>query len=216
MPGIFVALFWIWTAASVLTLLYRFFTTGTVRPGGTKREALEPIAADEPVDRVAAFEAKLAVEAAEIADATPPDEAVTEDPGATPPAPVEPAATPTPVTPDPGADRIPRAESLAEALTGIQMPADLAPLVGDNLDPRRMLFTTGTASPETVGGALADELERLGFALQPLDERSVAASRPGAAVEVRILPSAEAARTALGDRMEAVPENAVVTEFQLR
>ena len=192
MPGIFVALFWIWTALSVLILLHRLFTTGTVRPGG-KRPKPEPLDAVEPVDKVAEFEAKLAA----------------------PPAPETPDNS-GPVAPDPGAEDIPRAETLAEALTGIQMPADLSPLVGDAVDPRRMLFTTGTATPETVGGALADELERLGFELQPLDERSVAANRPDAAVEVRILASVEAARASLGDRIEAVPDHAVITEFQLR
>ena len=210
MPGIFVALFWIWTAASVLVLLHRLFTTGTVRPSGKrqKAEATEPL---DPTDKVAEFEAKLAAQA-------PLDPPTDLDPVEVPTG-VEPAAEAAPVapiSPDPGAERIPRAETLAEALTGIQMPADLSPLIGDAVDPRRMLFTTGTATPETVGGALADELERLGFELQPLDERSVAANRPDAAVEVRILASVEAARASLGDRIEAVPEHAVITEFQLR
>lgn len=209
MPGIFVALFWIWTALSVLILLHRLFTTGTVRPGG-KRPKPEPLDAVEPVDKVAEFEAKLA---AQPAPETPAD----RDPVAAPTDSAPVAETPVaPVAPDPGAENIPRAETLAEALTGIQMPADLSPLVGDAVDPRRMLFTTGTATPETVGGALADELERLGFELQPLDERSVAAKRPDAAVEVRILASVEAARASLGDRIEAVPDHAVITEFQLR
>ena len=210
MPGIFVALFWIWTALSVLILLHRLFTTGTVRPSG-KRQKTEPIEPLDPSEKVAEFEAKLAAQAPP--EPAPEPNRVDEPTGTLP---VAESAPEPPIAPDPGAETIPRAETLAEALTGIQMPADLSPLVGDAADPRRMLFTTGTATPETVGGALADELERLGFELQPLDERSVAAKRPDAAVEVRILASAEAARVSLGDRIEAVPEHAVITEFQLR
>lgn len=209
MPGIFVALFWIWTSVSVVILLHRLITTGTVRPGGTRRGAA-PVEATEPRDRIAEFEARLAAETPEPGTASQTTDTISPAGAA--------AAPPTPSdrAPDPGAANIARAESLAEALTGIEMPADLSPLVGDTLDPRRMLFSTGTSSPEAVGAALGDELERLGFELRMLDERSVAARRPGAALEVRILPSGEAARSALGDRIEAMPENTVITEFQLR
>lgn len=215
MPGIFVIVFWVWTAVSVLILLRRLFTTGTLRPSG-KREKLEPLVETESTDRVAEFEAKLAAAAPPAAD--------TADAGATAdtadaevqPDAAAPADRPTALTPDPGAEDIPRAESLAEALTGIEMPADLSPLVGDSVDPRRMLFSTDAAPPAAVGGAVADELERLGFTIEPLDERSIAAMRPGAALEVRILPSAESARATIGAQIETIADDVVITEFQLR
>jgi hypothetical protein len=79
--------------------------------------------------------------------------------------------------------------TVAEAVRGIQMPCDLAPLVGSSpaaVDPHRVVFSTTTATAERVGGALADELERLGFSLRSVADNQAVATKPGAAVTVTI------------------------------
>lgn len=197
MSGVFVSLFWIWTIVSVLVLLYRWFTTGTVR-NSTKRPTTRPLEGAAPAVDLAAFEAKLAAQA--------PSESTDG---------VDPVDDPTAET-DPNSERVTRAETLAEALTGIQMPAGLVPFVSETVNPRRALFTTSTTSSDIVNTALAGEFERLGFELQRPEEHTLVAIRADAAIDVRILASAQGARAVRDDPNDAVPEHAVLTELRLR
>ena len=197
MVDLLVVVFWIWTAVSILILVRRRFTSHTLRADQAPHEK-QPLTSSDRADRIAAFEAKLATQ---------------ELPGDTP------AADPLEgrfVQAEPDASGDPQAETLAEALAGITMPADLSPLVADDIDPRRLLCLTTTASSEVVAETLAAELERLGFVLSLPDEHSIAATRRDATVLVQIMGSAEAIRAVLGDRLATVPDDAVVATFQLR
>lgn len=87
------------------------------------------------------------------------------------PAPPDDMASPAP---------LPAHVTLAEALKGIQMPADLLPMVEPGLiDGRRARFgATGTNVP-TVAVALGDELRRLGYTVSGLD--TISSTRAGLA-----------------------------------
>jgi len=110
------------------------------------------------------------------------------------------------------------ARTVAGALAGISLPYDLVPLTtlidrpgaGD-----RVAFWTNTAPAEAVGDAITVELERLGYAVTPLDEQSLAALRDGQTVRAVIHPDGRAA--VIGDRhaFESVPEHSVVVEVWL-
>lgn len=77
--------------------------------------------------------------------------------------------------------------TLAEALQGIRMPADLSPVSTDHIDARRAVFVTASATAETVATAVADELERLGFLLDPVGHDTITARRNDSLVEVRVI-----------------------------
>lgn len=68
------------------------------------------------------------------------------------------------------------------------MPCGLAPLVGSStaLDPNHVVFSTTETTPEAVGTALADELERLGFTIRSVATNQAVATKPGAQVTVTV------------------------------
>ena len=141
------------------------------------------------------------------------------------PAPIPSAIQPTDAdrdAPDAGTVAVrtedaPLARTLADALAGIQMPCELAPLVsGDRIDPRNMLFATGGYPPEVVGTSVADELERLGYSFSPIDDQTLHARRGGTLVEVKVHPDKVRAAEALASRAATAAEDAVIVEFQLR
>ena len=108
-----------------------------------------------------------------------------------------------------------RARSLAEALEGIEMPAELVPVRTDDYDPRHMQFHTDTFAPAEVGMSLADELERLGFAINPISDTAIRVDQTHASVEVRILPDLPSIQAALGERAGSMTPETVVVDFQL-
>ena len=79
---------------------------------------------------------------------------------------------------------------MAEALSGISMPHDLVPL--PSIPPRAsavdQVAFSSRASVSVVGPLFADELERLGYTLTPLDENSLAAKRGNDNLMVYIHP----------------------------
>ncbi len=99
--------------------------------------------------------------------------------------PAETTATPTvpaaPATP-------PR---LADLLVGFELPEAIAP-VRTEVQPRDdyLALTAASVEPESVGGSVADELERLGYTLRLLGDTDALATRAGDAVSIRIHPSA--------------------------
>jgi hypothetical protein len=110
----------------------------------------------------------------------------------------------------------PRAATLAEALEGISLPVGLVPVVNDRVDPRNMLFSTSGHPPEAVGTGLADEVERLGFTIQPVDDETIQAVKGGTDLEIRIHPDIERARMRVGATLATLPESSIVVQMRLR
>lgn len=99
--------------------------------------------------------------AAAIAEPAPPAEATPPPPAAEPT--LQPMPQPAPAATAVDTAARPRSRSLAEALEGISMPCDLAPLIGGGeANPREIAFFTRDVDPEIVGTELGDEFERLG------------------------------------------------------
>jgi hypothetical protein len=63
-----------------------------------------------------------------------------------------------------------------------------------------------------VGPAFADELERLGYSMSPLDERTISATRDGAELMVVIHPDGRGATVGGQVGFPSVPEFSVVIE----
>lgn len=109
-----------------------------------------------------------------------------------PPRPDAPAASMTPSTsePTPTGGTEAGARTVAEALSGIEMPQDLVPFTTMPARPGvvdQVAFSSH--APVTVIGPLfADELERLGYVISPLDESSLAAKRGNDNLVVYIHP----------------------------
>ena len=109
-----------------------------------------------------------------------------------------------------------RARSLAEAVEGITMPCDLAPLMGKgHLDPREVAFFATGHHPGAIGAALAGELERLGYRLTPLDDRSIKAERDSDVVEIRLVSAELTSEAVMRDKHPSAPADAVVAELKL-
>lgn len=131
------------------------------------------------------------------------------DPGATEVAPTRTAVE----TVDP---ERPRARSLAEAVDGIAMPCDLTPLTGEGtIDPREVAFHTHGVHPASVGSALADEFERLGYSITPLDDRSIRARRGPDEIEARLWSNELVSSDVMRERHPSAPEDALVVELKL-
>ena len=97
----------------------------------------------------------------------------------------------TPAAPSPSASAGERgARTVAEALSGISMPHDLVPLTSIAARPGVLdqVAFSSRVPPDVVGPAFADELERLGFVVTPLDETSLAARRENDNLVVYIDP----------------------------
>ncbi|MEY2422609.1 MAG: hypothetical protein QOI95_2676 [Acidimicrobiaceae bacterium] len=108
--------------------------------------------------------------------------------------------------------------TVAGVLAGIALPHDLVPLT--TIAPRpavgdRVAFWTDRAPAEIVGPAFAAELERLGYKVIALDERTLSAQRESDRVLVMIHP--EGNQATIGDQLafSSVPEGAVVIEVWL-
>ncbi len=187
MRDILVLIFWLWCATSVVILIRRVATTGSLR----NRKA-EPI--DEPKEP---FEAKLL----RGPDAAAPPESAAADLGDT-------AAVSRPV--------ITRLATLAEALEGIELPNGLVPVISDPMDPRNMLFSSSTSPAEVIGRGLADEIERLGYSIQPVDDETIQAAKDGAELEIRIHPDLDRARMRVGATLATLPESSIVVQMRLR
>lgn len=161
MREVLVVVFWLWLFTSLTVYAYRIFRRLTRGKPATGRCAT-PIATPVPGAPL--------------------------KPGSTLP----PLISSPPVTADPAAGPEPSDGApitVAEAVQGIRMPCDLAPLVGSStaaLDPHRVVFSTTTATAPQVGGALADELERLGFSVRSVADNQAVATKPGATVTVTI------------------------------
>jgi hypothetical protein len=95
---------------------------------------------------------------------------------------------PPPPTPTPGVAAAPPptsstgaggARTVAEALSGVSMPHDLVPLTTIPPRPgvRDQVAFSSRAPVAVIGPLFADELERLGYTVTPLEETAIAARR---------------------------------------
>jgi hypothetical protein len=185
-----------YVTAGVVVAAYIWFVVWRIRVERRKKAAQAET--DSAMSSAIARAAEQTKIPPRIEPATVPDRAAAV--ATTPVAPVETSATEL---------------TIAVALTGISLPNDLAPLttmiarpgVGD-----RVAFWTNTAPAEIVGPAFADELERLGYTVTPLDDRSLDVQRGGERLVVMIHPNGPAAL--IGDKraFESVPELSLVIE----
>lgn len=83
-------------------------------------------------------------------------------------------------------------DTIASLLMGIRLPFDLLPTVpaGEQPSDRRVTLVSASAAPEVIGGAVADELERLGYEINTLATDEATAQRDGSSLGLRISPEA--------------------------
>jgi len=197
---VLVSLFWLWLAFALGVYLYRLWRRVTKGPKSV-REARAPEH----------------------------DETGT---AATPPAPSAPVAMSVPPAPDAGPsertglfaapspdDRTPgqgARPTVAVALQGIVMPCGLAPVARPDeglLADYRVAFVTDDADAATVGAAVGDELERLGYAVASTSATEAVARRDEVVVRVTIYPRPGEALRGDGPLFPAAPEGSVGIEF---
>ena len=94
----------------------------------------------------------------------------------------------TPVVDTPGG--APR--TLADILAGVRLPWNLLPTVDQAREPSndRVVLMTDGVEPAEVGADVADELERLGFAISTRGEDTAIATRGDDILGLQIVPEA--------------------------
>ncbi len=105
---------------------------------------------------------------------------------------------------------------VAEAVAGIRMPCDLAPLLGDavRVDPFDVAFFTLTVDGDHVRDALAAELLRLGFGVATPSSHRIVASRTGAELVVTVFPDPDRATEGGRSLFPTAGTGSVVARFQ--
>jgi len=111
----------------------------------------------------------------------------------------------------------PRTErvSVAAALTGVRLPDDLVPLVGNDTsaDPHLVTFVAPRLPAADVGRALGDELERLGYRVESESDIVAVATKGAAVLRVTLYPDAANERIDGIRRFPTAPASSVVVEF---
>lgn len=110
------------------------------------------------------------------------------------------------------ADRV----SVAAALTGLRLPDDLVPLVGDarHADPHHVTFISSAESAAVIGRHLGDELERLGFAVRSESDVVAVATKGSVTLRVTLHPNAGTERLDGAARYPTAGPASVVVEFE--
>jgi|OM-RGC.v1.012823041 hypothetical protein len=211
-------IFWPWFGLSCFILLRRRVTGGSWR-ATAPQETPSPIEFPPPPPNSLSdaewpdAEPESPVTSPTTVSSDPSDTAETADAAEATEA--EQADAPGAVMTDIDPDR-PRSRSLAEAVEGIAMPCDLAPLMGTGtIDPREVAFFTHGHQAATVGAALADELERLGYAISPLDERSIKAEQGPDVIEARLVSTELTSPEVMRELHPSAPADALVVELKL-
>jgi len=96
------------------------------------------------------------------------------------------------------------------------MPCGLSPVIDGTVsipNPFRAAFLTTEADAATVGAALGDELERLGYSLATVAATELVARRPGTQLRVVLYPTPAAARRGLDALFPAAPVGSVGLEL---
>jgi hypothetical protein len=195
-PSVVLALTWIF--AGVVVAAYIWFVVWRFRIERRKKQA-QAITEGTMSDAIARTAQRLSA-------APAPSAAVASAPMTTPAAAVAAAI---------GQTAEPAVATVAGLLSGIALPHELVPLT--TLTPRpavgdRVAFWTDRAPADVVGPAFASELERLGYTVLAVDERSLSAQRDGDRLLVVIHP--DGPKAVIGDQVafSTVPEFAVVIE----
>ena|GEM_PF-3984033 len=203
-----------WVLVGLVVAGYIWFVVWRFRVDRRKKAAAEAV--ESPLrQQLATFGSAPAPSAAPVAPVDPVAPAAPVDPApAEAAAPAAPAAVAPAPAPPPG-DGV---ATVAAALSGITLPHDLVPLT--TMAPRpnvgdRVAFWTGAAPAEVVGPAFADELERLGYTVTPVDLTTLAAVRDDTRLMVVLHPDGPAALLGEGRAFPTVPERAVVVETWL-
>jgi hypothetical protein len=135
-------------------------------------------------------------------------------PASSPIAPTAPATPPpmTAGTPAPRPARVP----VAELVSGIQMPCELAPLLADGglPDPFEVTFVTTSADADQVGAALDHELQRLGFEVTRLSNTKTVATKDARELTVTVVPNAADAAEGKRRRYPTAPPGSVAVELR--
>ena len=224
LPPAVAILFWVWVLVSVGVLIYR-----PIRRRSAARKSADPLpaldGAPPPSDRSAGAPPSVASASTDDGGAA----AARSGPGPFFEAP-RPAAPGVPAAPDPGragffaastaASGAPHTgaprPSVADALSGIAMPCGLTPATDGSstmVNPFRVAFLTTEADGQTVGAAIGDELERLGYTLTTSAATELLARRPGTELRVVLYPTPSAATRGLDRVFPVAPQGSVGIEF---
>jgi hypothetical protein len=135
-----------------------------------------------------------------------------------PSASVEPAGESTrtaPTTTGPATNA--RALDIADALTGIHMPCDLAPLTSGatDLDPARVTLATSLVGSADLATQLDDELSRLGYEVTDMGGGDHVARRGETVVRVKVHDHPAVSARADGRGFPTAPPEGIVVEFTL-
>lgn len=202
-----VYVFWLWLAISFLVLAvqvvrrlrYRrmmrrreaesLAARRSTAPAATEQPAAEPVTAP-PLATALPSQDALPPEAAQPPETAP--SVATQAPAAETSATEEPAAPPIidlagePVIETEPAARD-RSATVAGLLSGVQLPGDLLPSATDDAGLAVRLASAQRDAAD-VGTALADELERSGFAIEAIGDDRAAARRDGDVLSLQIRP----------------------------
>lgn len=105
--------------------------------------------------------------------------------------------------------------SIADALSGIQMPCDLAPLTlgSADLDATHIDFVTSGVGAAEVTAQLDAELARLGYAIDDLGGGERLSTRDDVVVRVRVHDRPAVSVAADGRGFPTAPPDSIVVEF---
>jgi hypothetical protein len=129
------------------------------------------------------------------------------------------ASADAPTAPPAGEVDAPRAAAgsatVGDLLRGIRLPLDLVPLT--TMTPRpevgdRVAFWTDRAPAERVGVEFADEIERLGYEVRPVNDTTLRATRGADTFTARLYSTPAHANVAGIPMFPSVPPAAVVVE----
>lgn len=213
--------FWLWCLASTVILLLR---TSNKRKGATAT----------PVDgKLSSWDSLLGKALAPTGPATDADRLLDGDnappiPVPTPSSAAEPPAPPGPST-SAGAEPprrpaaadgvdLPPAATIAEALSGVDWPCGLTPLIdlsAQHLADRQVTFWTPSAGADDVRRLLCDALEAQGYAVDSPTSTTLLARRPGTTITVRLHGEAGRAEHDGAKLFTSLPAHAVVVVFAL-
>jgi hypothetical protein len=224
LPMPIVILFWIWVITSAVILIYR-----VVRRRSQARTPEDLPVPDPAVPLTAGSTGRSSDPITPVAG--PPDRTPLLD--APPASASDPASEPTDdldsgrsgffatrpsssITTDATAATGAARPTVAEALEGIVMPCGLTPVVDGSSahpNPYRVAFLTTDADGPTVGAAIGDELERLGYVLTTPAATELLARRSGAELRVILYPTPSRATRGLERVFPVVPDKSVGLEF---
>lgn len=109
----------------------------------------------------------------------------------------------------------PAAPTLADLLTGVRLPWNLLPTVDQSREPSndRVVLITNEGEPADIGIDVADELERLGFAIAPRGDDTAVATRAGHSLGMQIIPNPKAAQVNGTPRFPTATESSVALDI---